>query len=81
MKQSNYLTLFIILIFSFIFALFIPKMFLSTSNTNQIENVPIISSNFPKPNNIYFNKQSIDFTPYTIINNNNNANPFTPTAN
>lgn len=56
-------------------------MFLSTSNTNQIENVPIISSNFPKPNNIYFNKQSIDFTPYTIINNNNNTNPFTPTAN
>ncbi len=81
MKQSNYLTLLIVVVFSLIFALFVPKLIFVTNYNDQIESVPIIHSNFPKPSTLYFNKQSLDYTPYTTINTNNNPNPFSPATN
>lgn len=63
--------------FSLIFSYFVPKLIFGNKNLQQIETVPIITDNFPKPSKTYFNSHSIDPTPYIKISNSNNTVPFT----
>ncbi len=76
MKSNNILVLALVVIVSFIFALFVPGMLFKSTGSNKIETVPVITSNFPTPNSQFFNSNSVDLTPYTQIGNGNNTNPF-----
>lgn len=76
MKSNNILVLALVIIVSFIFALFVPAMIFKSTGTNKIETVPTITSNFQLPSNKFFNNNSVDLTPYTQITSGNNTNPF-----
>jgi hypothetical protein len=51
-------------------------IFSSSSNGQQVDVVPIISSNLTNPDAKYFNTNSIDPTTFINIGNSNNPNPF-----
>ncbi len=80
MKQSDYLIILVVLVISITLAVILPKDLFSRGSLNQVEQVPIIRSYFPKPQSKYFNKSSIDLSPYIKISNNNNQQPFSPST-
>jgi hypothetical protein len=81
MKQDNYLILLVILVISIILAVTIPKTIFNKGSLTTVEEVPIIRSYFPKLSSQYFNKSSIDLSPYVQLSNNNNKQPFIPSSN
>ncbi len=80
MKQSDYLIILVVVVISIVLAIILPKDLFSRGSLNQVEQVPIIRSYFPKPQSKYFNKSSIDLSPYIKISNNNNKQPFITTT-
>lgn len=78
MKQKDIALIIVIVAFSGIISLLISgKIFVTPSNRQQqVQTVDIIDSNFEKPSDKYFNKDSIDPAQLVQIGDNNNQNPF-----
>jgi len=77
-KQKDLITLAIVMVSAAILSIIISSLvFGGKSSDIQVENVPIISSNFPKSQDLIFQNLNIDPTVLIHINNNNNGSPFT----
>jgi hypothetical protein len=77
-KQKDLITLAIVVLSAAILSIIISSLvFGGKSSDIQIENVPLISSNFPKSQDLIFQNLNIDPTVLIHINNNNNGSPFT----
>jgi len=78
MKQKDLLVLIVVAFVSAIFSLVLSNMFFATpeNRSQQVEVIDPITADFPKPNEKYFNSQSIDPAQPVQIGDNNNPNPF-----
>ena len=78
MKQKDIALIIVIAAFSAIISFFISgKIFVTPTNRQQkVEVVDVISPEFQKPSDKYFNSSSIDPTQLVTIGDNNNPNPF-----
>jgi len=78
MKQKDYALILVIIFFSGIVSFILSnKIFVTPSNRQQqVQTVGVIDSSFVKPNEKYFNKDSIDPSQLIQIGANNNTNPF-----
>jgi hypothetical protein len=78
MKQKDIALIIVIVAFSAVISFFIStKIFVTPSNRQQkVQVVDVIDSNFQKPSEKYFNKDSIDPVQLVQIGDNNNQNPF-----
>jgi hypothetical protein len=82
MKQKDIALLVVVVVVSVIISSYVSKLVFSTpaNRSQQVDVVPIISSNFPTPSSQYFNTSSIDPTQLITIGNNNNQTPFNSTV-
>ncbi len=82
MKQKDLALIIIIVFISAIVSLFASKALFGHPATadKQAEMVSPITADFPKPNDKYFNTQSIDPTKTITIQQNSTADPFSGTA-
>ncbi len=81
MKSRDVGIIGIAIILAIIFSVIISKfVFVAHSSGQKVEVVPLISSNFSKPDSRYFNANSIDLTQFISIGNNSNSNPFQQTS-
>lgn len=78
MKQKDIALLIVIMAISIMISIFTSKLFFTIpkSRSEQVDVVPVITSNFPIPNSRYFNSNSIDPTQLINIGNSNNSTPF-----
>lgn len=78
MKQKDILLIVTVVFVSAIFSLLISNLFLSSSNGRheQVEVVEPISTDFPNPDERYFNNKSIDPTQRIEIGDSSNPKPF-----
>jgi hypothetical protein len=78
MKQKDLLVLIVVACVSAVFSLVLSNMFFSSpkNRSQQVEVVDAITSEFPKPNEKYFNNQSVDPAQPVQIGDGNNPNPF-----
>jgi hypothetical protein len=78
MKQKDYALIIIIVFISGLLSFFISgKIFVTPGNRQQkVQTIDIIDSNFEKPSEKYFNKDSIDPAQLVQIGANDNQNPF-----
>lgn len=77
-KQKDLITLGVVVVSAAILSIVISSLvFGSKSSTLQVEQVPAISSSFPKPEDTIFQNLTIDPTVLIHINNNNNNSLFT----
>ena len=81
MKQKDYALIIVIIFFSGIISFFISgKIFVTPSNRQQkVQTVDIIVSDFQKPSEKYFNKDSVNPAQLLLIGGNDNQNPFNAT--
>lgn len=78
MKQKDILVIVIVVFISGIFSLFFTKLIFPESKTRneKVEVVQPITSEFNKPDQKYFNSNSIDPTQIIKIGDSNNNQPF-----
>lgn len=78
MKQKDYALILVIVVISGVASFFISgKIFVTPANRQQkVQTVDIIVSDFQKPSEKYFNKDSIDPARLVQIGDNDNQNPF-----
>lgn len=78
MKQKDLLLIIVVAVISLVASLFVSKLVFSSPamRSQTVDVVAPLSSNFPIPNNRYFNAHSIDPTQLITIGNNNNLTPF-----
>lgn len=78
MKQKDILLLLVIAIVSGIISLVLSNMIFVTSEkrSQNVETIDAISSEFPKPNEKYFNKDSVNPSQSVQIGTSTNPNPF-----
>ena len=78
MKQKDLALIIVIVAVSGVVSYFVSHLIFVTSKSSkqQVEVVSPISTDFPTPDNKYFNNQSIDPTQQIKIGNNNNPDPF-----
>ena len=78
-KQKDLITLGVVIVSAAILSIIVSSLvFGGKSSTIQVENVPIINSTFPNPQDVIFQNLNIDPTVLIHINNNNNnGSPFT----
>jgi hypothetical protein len=81
MKEKDIALIIVVIFFSGVLSFFISgKIFVTSSNRQQqVQTVDAIDSNFQKPSEKYFNKDSIDPAQLVQIGDNNNQNPFNKT--
>jgi hypothetical protein len=81
MKQKDYALIIVIIFFSGIISFFISgKIFVTPSNRQQkVQTVDVIVSDFQKPSEKYFNKDSVNPARLLQIGGNDNQNPFNAT--
>lgn len=79
MRQKDILLLAVVAIVSGVFSLVLSNMLFSSpkQRSQQVEVVDKITSDFPKPNQKYFNAESVDPAQPVQIGTSTNANPFT----
>lgn len=78
MKQKDIALIIIIVAFSAVLSLFVSKAIFAPPKNRQ-QQVPVvqaITSDFPQPDNRYFNKSAFDPTTTITIGQNSNTNPF-----
>jgi hypothetical protein len=77
MKQKDLVLLIVVAAVSIVISSFASKLLFSTpaNQSQQVDVVPAISSNFQAPGTQYFNSQLIDPTQLITIGNNNNQIP------
>lgn len=82
MKQKDLALIVIIVIFSAVISLIVSNaIFASPKNRQQqVEVIQPITTDFPTPDNHYFNNQAFDPTEPITIQQNSNADPFSGTA-
>lgn len=78
MKQKDIALIIIIVFISAIISIFVSKALIVPQKNRQqkVEVVGAITSDFPTPDNKYFNQSSVDPTQLIIIGNNSNPQPF-----
>ncbi len=78
MKQKDIITLIVTAFFSIVLSIVVSKIvFSKPSNLNQqVDVVPVVSSNFSTPNSQFFNNKSIDPTQIINIGPSNNQQVF-----
>jgi hypothetical protein len=81
MKQKDIALIIVIVFVSAVVSLFLSKIIFVTPKNRQaqVEIVQPITSNFPQPDNRYFNSNSFDPTQLINVGQNSNTNPFTST--
>ena len=82
MKQKDIALIIVIVAVSAVISLFVSKsIFTSPKNRQQqVDIVQPITSDFPQPDNHYFNSNSFDPTELITIGQNANPNPFSATT-
>lgn len=82
MKQKDIALILVIAFVGAFVSLFVSKLiFVSPKNRQQsVEVVQPITSNFPQPDNTYFNSSSFDPTKLITVGQNSNTNPFNGTS-
>jgi hypothetical protein len=77
-KQKDLITLGVVIVMAAILSFIVSSLVFSTkSSSMKVEQVPAISSDFPKPEDTIFQNLTIDPTVLIHINNNNNNSIFT----
>jgi len=82
MKQKDIALILVIVIISIVVSLFVSNAVFAPPKNRQ-QQVPVvqpITSDFPKPDNHYFNADAIDPTQLITIGQNANPNPFSNVA-
>lgn len=82
MKQKDFALIAVIVFISAIVSLFASKALFNDNkaSSKEAEKVTAITSDFPAPDNRYFNTDSIDPTKTITIQQNDNTNPFSGTS-
>lgn len=78
MKQKDIITLIVTAFFSIVLSIVVSKLvFSKPSNTSQqVDVIPVVSTNFSTPNSQFFNNKSIDPTQIINIGPSNNQTVF-----
>ncbi len=78
MKKNDFSTLAVVIIVSALFSLFVSRAFISSpkDRKTQVEVVGPITTDFPTPNERFFNEKSLNPTLLIEITPNNNPSPF-----
>ncbi len=79
MKQKDILTLVVVAVVSGILSLVVTKFLFNTpeNRSQEVETINAITADFPKPNEKYFNAQSVNPAQPVEIGTSTNPNPFT----
>jgi hypothetical protein len=83
MKQKDIILLIVSVFFSILVSVIAAKFIFSapTNLNQQVDVIPVISSDFPATNPVYFNAQALDPTQLINIGPSNNTQPFNGTSN
>lgn len=82
MKQKDIAILIAVAFLSAVTSLLLSNMFFSSSEdrSQKVEQIDVITAEFPTPNSRYFNSESINPLKLVEIGSNNNQNPFSNSA-
>jgi hypothetical protein len=78
MKQKDIVVIIVVVFVAAFASFFLSRIFFGPQTKDQkVEKVEAISTEFPYPNDKYFNENSLNPAQSVEITNNNNSNPFT----
>jgi hypothetical protein len=82
MKQKDVTLIAVVIIISAVISLVASKSIFASPKDRQqsVQVVQPITANFPQPDSHYFNSSAFDPTQSITVGQNNNANPFSATA-
>lgn len=82
MKKNDFTVIAVVIIVSTLFSLILSRAFIGSPNNQQtqVEVVGPITTEFPTPDNKFFNDKSLNPTLLIEITPNNNQNPFQQSA-
>lgn len=78
MKQKDIATIVFIVVISVVVSVFVSQFVISSPKNRQqkVEMVEVVSSEFTRPSDTYFNSKAINPTQTITIGGNNNTKPF-----